>query len=198
MPGWWPAVPPQPPLGQQGAPASSLSDSSLSSSPAPSPPGPCWPCPQPDAVLKAFLCFSGISLNTVTDRRSCSRSTWPNQARGWPLTEATSWTGVSTWGIWGPWEQYGGQFPAPAPQTPGDPLSAPSRVTGARCSPGRGEPAAWRGPRMPPEASVASAPPPPARTLFMRGACVLQTHAMTTGDGPGRVGFAEMSLLRGT
>lgn len=147
-------MPPQPPLGQQGAPASSLSDSSLSSSPAPSPPGPCWPCPQPDAVLKAFLCFSGISLNTVTDRRSCSRSTWPNQARGWPLTEATSWTGVSTWGIWGPWEQYGAQFPAPAPQAPGDPLSAPSRVTGARCSPGRGEPAAWRGPRMPPEASA--------------------------------------------
>lgn len=117
---------------------------------------------------------------------------------GWPLTEATSWTGVSTWGIWGPWEQYGAQFPAPAPQAPGDPLSAPSRVTGARCSPGRGEPAAWRGPRMPPEASVASAPPPPARTLFMRGACVLRTHAMTTGDGPGQVGFAEMSLLRGT
>lgn len=105
------------------------------------PPGPCWLCPQPDAVLKAFLCFSGISLNIVTNteillEKHMAESGTPLASRRGDQLDRCSY-----FGHLGSVGAVLSSVPCPpAPQAPGDPLSPRSRVAGARWSPGGGRP----------------------------------------------------------
>lgn len=190
--GWWLAAPLRPPLGQQGAPAFSLGDlftllySAL-------PPGPCWLCPQPDAVLKAFSCFSGISLNIVTnteillEKHMAESGTPLASCRGDQLDRCSYFGHLGSVGAV--------LSSVPCPRTAGSrgPSQPPLPCGGSSLEPRWGESrAAWRGPWVAPRSQGGvSAAPAAGNTVYERCLCPLGSC-----DGHGRWhgvawGFAE-------